>query len=167
MTTRPNHTRSFRRGVIVTGTLPLLWWGISLAAGASGIGYDAIGDVVVTWNITTAVGLIVLLPAAVFSIAGSLELPSPQSSHRGRWYATVGLALTTAYCLLIVINSVLAVYGGPVRRDPNSWSPELSTPEQWAVGGPYALFLIPAGAVLTRLWSTRTSPASKTQRAIT
>lgn len=161
MTTMPKRTTALRHGVIVAGTLPLWWWGLSLALGATGVAYNTIGDVVVTWNITTAVGLIVLIPAALFSIAGSVGLPTVIGFRRSRWHVTVGLTLTAAYCLLVVLDLALAVIGDPARRDPNSWSPELTTLEQWAVAGPYALFLVAAGAALTRLSRTPTGPTSR------
>ncbi|MDI9893480.1 hypothetical protein QM797_01975 [Rhodococcus sp. IEGM 1381] len=159
MPTLPNRTSGVRRWVIVAGTLPLAWWCISLTAGALGIGYDAIGDVVSTWNITTAAGLVILIPAAFFSVSGGFELASPDSPRHGRWYATVGLTLTMAFYLLMVLKSVVAIFGGSVLRDPDTWSPELSSLEQWAVAAPYAAFLIPTGATLAALWRGRSRQA--------
>ncbi|CCQ14316.1 putative uncharacterized protein [Rhodococcus sp. AW25M09] len=152
MLTHPNRTRGIRRWVIVAGTLPLVWWCISLAAGALGIGYDAIGEVVTTWNITTAAGLVILIPAAFFYVSGSFELASPDSFRHGRWYATVGLTLTMVFYLLMILSSFVTIVSDSVRRDPNSWSPELSSLEQLTVAAPYAAFLIPTVAALAFLW---------------
>ncbi|MEK8069357.1 hypothetical protein [Rhodococcoides navarretei] len=159
MPTLPDHPSGVRRWVIFAGILPLAWWCLSLAAGALGIGYDAVGDVVSTWNITTAAGLVLLIPAAFFSISGGFELTSPDNLRHGRWYATVGLTLTMAFYLLMLLNSVVANFGDSVRRDPSSWSPELSSLEQWAVAAPYAVFLIPTVATLTALWRGRSKQA--------
>lgn len=152
MLTTSNRTTGVRRWVVVVGTLPLTWWGLSLAAGALGIGYDAFGDVVSTWNIVTAAGLVILIPAALFSVSGSFELASPGRLRHGRWYATVGLTLTMAFNLLVVLNSIATNVSDSALRDPDSWSPELSSFEQWAVAAPYAAFLIPTGAAFSVLW---------------
>ena len=159
MLTIPNRTSGVRRSVIVAGSLPLAWWCLSLAGGALGIGNDAIGDVVSTWNITTAAGLVILIPAAFFSVNGGFELASPGRLRHARWYATVGLALAMAFYLLMVLNSIIAIVGDSALRDPDSWSPELSSVEQWAVAAPYAAFMIPTGATLAALWTERSRQA--------
>ncbi|WP_152530360.1 hypothetical protein [Rhodococcus sp. JG-3] len=159
MLTIPNRTSGVRRSVIVAGSLHLAWWCLSLAAGALGIGNDAIGDVVSTWNITTAAGLVILIPAAFFSVNGGFELASPGRLRHARWYATVGLALAMAFYLLMVLNSIIAIVGDSALRDPDSWSPELSSVEQWAVAAPYAAFMIPTGATLAALWTERSRQA--------
>lgn len=145
-------TSSRARGVTIVVLLPLLWWCVTLTAGALGVWRERIGDVVATWNIDTAVGLILLIPAAYFALSGQSQLRSSDTFRRGRRHATAGLSLTVAFCLLHVSNPVLDAALGPVRQDPTSWSPVLTTGEQWVVAVPSAMMLIPAALALITLW---------------
>lgn len=96
--------------------------------------------------------MVILIPAAFFYVSGSFELASPDGFRHGRWYATAGLTLTMVFYLLMILSSVVAIVSDSVRRDPNSWSPELSSLEQFTVATPYAVFLIPTVATLAFLW---------------
>lgn len=132
--------------------LPLLWWCLTLAVGAFGLWWESIGDVVVTWNLAGSVGLILLIPAALFAFTGLSELNSPMNFCRGRWYATIGLSLTAFYCLLGAATPILDAIDPPAERDPNTWSPLLTTGEEWVVAVPYAVFLVPAIHTVVALW---------------
>ncbi|WP_156520297.1 hypothetical protein [Rhodococcus sp. EPR-157] len=142
-------------GVTVVVLLPLLWWCLSLAAAALGLWWETIGNVVVTWNIDTAVGLILLIPAAMFAGNSVAHLQSPTTFRRGRRYATAGLSLTALFCLLELSNPILNTIDPPAPRDPTSWSPELTAGEEWVVAAPYAVFLIPVILTVLSLWRHR------------
>lgn len=142
-----------RRPLILTVVLlPLLWWCLTLIVGALGLMWDDIGDLVVTWNIVTAVGLILLIPAAFFAFNGVSELQHRSTFRRGRWYATAALSLTALFCVLAASTPVLNAIAPPAQRDPNSWSPVLTTGEEWVAAASYAIFLLPVVFVLGKLW---------------
>ncbi|WP_153275315.1 hypothetical protein [Rhodococcus sp. P1Y] len=138
--------------ILTVVLLPLLWWCLTLVVGALGLMWDDIGDLVVTWNIVTAVGLILLIPAALFAFNGVSELPHRSTFRRGRWYATAALSLTALFCVLAASTPVLNAIAPPTQRDPNSWSPVLTTGEEWVAAAPYAIFLLPVVFVLSKLW---------------
>jgi hypothetical protein len=144
-------------GVTVVVLLPLLWWCLTLVTGALGLWWETIGNVVVTWNIDTAVGLIVLIPAAMFAGTGVPYLRSQATFLRGRRYATAGLSLTALFCLLVLSNPVLNTIDPPAPHDPTSWSPELTAGEEWIVAAPYIAFLIPVVLTVISLWHHRPS----------
>lgn len=138
--------------VLTVVLLPLLWWCLTLVVGALGLMWDDIGDLVVTWNIVTAVGLILLIPAGFFGFNGVSELQHRSTFHRGRWYATAALSLTALFCVLAASTPVLNAIAPPAQRDPNSWSPVLTTGEEWVAAASYAIFLLPVVFVLGKLW---------------
>lgn len=90
-------------GVTVVVLLPLLWWCLTLVTGALGLWWETIGNVVVTWNIDTAVGLLLLIPAAMFAGTGVPYLRSQATFHRGRRYATAGLFVD---CIVLPVGVV-------------------------------------------------------------
>lgn len=57
--------RRKRTSVYVTGVglLPLVWWLLTLVGGALGVWWATAGDVIVTWNLLGAVGLVLAFPA--------------------------------------------------------------------------------------------------------
>lgn len=130
---------------------PVLWWCSTLTVGALGIWWQSIGDVVVTWNIDIAIGLILLIPAAIFVFNGVSDASLPTTFRRGRCYVTAGLALTSLFCVLGIVGAL----DKPEYRDPNSWSPELSGEERWIVAVPYSVFLVSACLTIRWVWRHR------------
>lgn len=137
--------------VAVVGLLPLLWWSLTLLAGALGVGYEVAGDVIVTWNLLGAVGLILVIPGGIITLIGSGKLKSSSTFRRGRALAAVGLALVMSFCLLAISVSIQEYLAPLARRDPNSWSPVLSSREQLLVVVPYTLMLAAMVSVFVRL----------------
>lgn len=142
----------FSSALTVVVLLPVLWWCLTLTAGALGLWWESIGGVVVTWNLAGAVGLILLVPATIFAFGSVSNLHHPATFRRGRWYATVGLMLTAFDCLLGASTPVLNAIDPPAPRDPYSWSPELTFGEEWVAATPYAVFLVPIILTLGSLW---------------
>lgn len=145
---------SFRtsRRMVLTSVLPLLWWALSLLAGVLGIRYDAVGDLIVTWNLIGAVGSILVVPAGAFALIGGSALHSSDQSRKGRILGTVGLALSMSFCLL-ACTSVLEAHRSPTARpDPTSWSPALSSNELLVVAVPYVIMLAVMAGAVVRLW---------------
>ncbi|NMM92466.1 hypothetical protein B2J88_50955 [Rhodococcus sp. SRB_17] len=136
----------------VVGLLPLLWWSLTLLAGALGVWYEVAGDVIVTWNLLGAVGLMLVVPGGIISLIGSGKLGSSSTFRRGRTLAAVGLALVMSFCLLAISGSIQEYLAPPARRDPNSWSPVLSSGEQLLVVVPYAIMLAVMVSVVVGLW---------------
>lgn len=143
--------KSSRRGAIV-GLLPLLWWSLTLLAGALGIWYEVAGDVIVTWNLLGAVGLVLVVPGGIISVIGSGKLGSSSTFRRGRTLFSLGLALVMSFCLLAIGGSIQEYLASPEQRDPNSWSPVLNRVEQLFVVVPYTIMLAAMASFLVGLW---------------
>ncbi|NIL74802.1 hypothetical protein RhoFasB10_00893 [Rhodococcus sp. B10] len=140
------------RGLSVTGLLPLLWFCATLAAGALGFWWDTVGGVVVEWNQLGLLSAIIWLPGSFLVLKGSYLWYLPDVWPRARRYLTAGLGSVALCCALLVGIMLWNVVDPPEFRDPNSWSPVLTTVEQLIVAVPYAVMLILLVNVMVALW---------------
>ena len=153
-----------RRRARMVACAPLAWLAVTLiSAFALAPWWNDVGDVVVTWNVVGAFGLILTLPGAVVVLVASTAL----DTRAGRWFTTVGFAVLLAFGAWMMLVTVDEFNSAPRRYDEPSMIPELTTAEQLVFTTPYVLYIGLIVWVLLLMWRrplvsalTRHAPSS-------
>lgn len=111
-----------------------------------------LGDVLGTWILVGAFGLVVSVPAMVVSLFGAAALK--QQFRFGRWLASIGSAAVMLIVAALTYG-IVAEAAEPERRDPNSWGPALSPLSASLVLVPYLAIAVVNVYVVVRLWKRR------------
>lgn len=160
-------SKTVTRAVRIVGLLPLLWFAVTLGAGAAGVWWETAGDVIVFWNFWGALGLALVVPSVIFTLGGATLLRSPATFRRGRGYVTAGLGLAIFLYLLVISGAIAEIVNPPPdwHRELPSMLPWLTSSEHAALAVPYAAMLAAVSAVLIVLWRPPATQADRVNTA--